>query len=165
MSTYESTHPHHSNETRTSKANTILVEHNTSDPSTAPSARRRRPDLSTFFSTLSQITPAPDHRPHAVPVPGDVSAAFFSLAEALDMMRREADSAPQPGAQEGTDNADSDTGRDLLTTMIQSLLAQADTPPREVEGVDEEFCDSKKHSPSSPCPSTSPAISGVFLCH
>ncbi|OQE88400.1 hypothetical protein PENNAL_c0017G06042 [Penicillium nalgiovense] len=136
---------------------TYEIEHNTTDPSTAPSARRRRPDLSTFFSTLSQITPAPDHRPHAVPVPGDVSAAFFSLAEALDMMRRETDSGPQPGAQEGTDNADSDTGRDLLTTMIQSLLAQADTPPREVEGVDEEFCDSKKHSPSSPCPSTSPA--------
>lgn len=77
------------------------------------------------------------------------------------MMRREADSAPRPDAQEGTD---SDTGRDLLTTMIQSLLAQADMPPRKVEGVDEEFCDSKKHSPSSPRPSTSPEISGVFLC-
>ena len=85
-----------------------------------------------------------------------MSAAFFSLAEALDMMRREADSAPHPDAQEGTDNTDSETGRDLLTTMIQSLLAQADMPPREVEGVDEEFCDSKKHSPSSPCPSTFP---------
>ena len=72
------------------------------------------------------------------------------------MMRREADSAPHPDAQEGTDNTDSETGRDLLTTMIQSLLAQADMPPREVEGVDEEFCDSKKHSPSSPCPSTFP---------
>lgn len=32
-------------------------------------------------------------------------------------------------------------GEDLLTTMIQSLLSQADTPPREVEGVSEEFCD------------------------
>lgn len=62
------------------------------------------------------------------------------------MMRREADTAPRPDAQEGTDSADSDTGHDLLTTMIHSLLAQADTPPREVEGVDEEFCDSKKHS-------------------
>lgn len=60
------------------------------------------------------------------------------------MMRREADSAPRPDAQQdSTDNASSDTGRDLLTTMIQSLLAQADTPPREVEGVNEEFCDSK----------------------
>ncbi|EKV16311.1 hypothetical protein PDIG_08420 [Penicillium digitatum PHI26] len=120
---------------------TYEIEHNTTDPSTAPIARRRRPDLSTFFSTLSQITPAPDHRPHAVPVPGDVSAAFFSLAEALNMMRREADPAPHPNAQESTVDADSDVDRDLLTTMIQSLLAQADMPPREVEGVDEEFCD------------------------
>ncbi|KGO58830.1 Zinc finger, RING-type [Penicillium expansum] len=128
---------------------TYEIEHNTTDPSTATNARRCRPDLSTFFSTLSQITPAPDHRPHAVPVPGDVSAAFFSLAEALDMMRREADSAPHPDAQEGTDNADSDTGRDLLTTMIQSLLAQADTPPREVEGVDEEFCDTLERVPKA----------------
>ncbi|CDM35201.1 hypothetical protein DTO012A8_5359 [Penicillium roqueforti] len=125
---------------------TYEIEHNTTDPSTAPTARRRRPDLSTFFSTLSQITPAPDHRPHAVPVPGDVSAAFFSLAEALDMMRREADSAPRPDAQEGTD---SDTGRDLLTTMIQSLLAQADMPPRKVEGVDEEFCDMLERVPKA----------------
>lgn len=56
-------------------------------------------------------------------------------------MRRDTDSAP-------TDTQDtaagSDNGRDLLTTMIQSLLAQADTPPREVEGVSEEFCDSKE---------------------
>lgn len=59
------------------------------------------------------------------------------------MMRRETDSAPRPDAQEGADNADSNTGHELLTTMIQSLLAQADMPPREVEGVDEEFCDSK----------------------
>jgi hypothetical protein len=161
MSTYESMNPHR-NKTRLTKANAIPGEHNTGDPSTAPTARRRRPDLSTFFSTLSQITPAPDHRPHAVPVPGDVSAAFFSLAEALDMMRRESDSA-QSDTQEGTDNASSDTGRDLLTTMIQSLLSQADTPPREVEGVNEEFCDSKKHSPSSPCPSTSPANSVYHL--
>ena len=83
------------------------------------------------------------------------------------MMRREADSAPHPDAQEGTDNADSATGQDLLTTMIHSLLAQADTPPREVEGVDEEFCDSKKHSPSllcsSICPRTQRGIP-AFLC-
>jgi hypothetical protein len=127
----------------TPKANITPGEHNTTDPATAQTPRRRRPDLSTFFSALSEITPAPDHRPHAVPVPGDVSAAFYSLAEALEMMRREADSAPADAQQEGTETAPSDTGRDLLTTMIQSLLAQADTPPREVEGVNEEFCDSK----------------------
>ncbi|KAJ5550077.1 Zinc finger RING-type [Penicillium sp. DV-2018c] len=130
---------------------TYESEHNTTDPSTAQTPRRRRPDLSTFFSALSEITPAPDHRPHAVPVPGDVSAAFYSLAEALEMMRRDADSAPADAQEEGTgtETASSDTGRDLLTTMIQSLLAQADTPPREVEGVSEEFCDMLERVPKS----------------
>lgn len=36
-------------------------------------------------------------------------------------------------------------GEDLLTTMIQSLLSEANTPPREVEGVSEEFCDGTLH--------------------
>jgi len=60
------------------------------------------------------------------------------------MMRRESDSTHTEAQQDSTDNNGSDSGRDLLTTMIQSLLAQADTPPREVEGVSEEYCDSKK---------------------
>jgi hypothetical protein len=148
MSTYESEDPlrtpHMKAESEANLHHLNPVEHNTTDPSTAQVPRRRRPDLSTFFSTLSEITPAPDHRPHAVPVPGDVSAAFYSLAEALDMMRRETDSTNTEAQQDGTDNDGSDNGRDLLTTMIQSLLAQADTPPREVEGVSEEYCDSKK---------------------
>lgn len=34
------------------------------------------------------------------------------------------------------------TGRaGLLTDMIRILLREADEPPREVEGVSEEFCD------------------------
>lgn len=34
------------------------------------------------------------------------------------------------------------TGRmGLLTDMIRILLSEADEPPREVEGVSEEFCD------------------------
>jgi hypothetical protein len=59
------------------------------------------------------------------------------------MMRRESDST-NTEAQESTNTDNDDSGRDLLTTMIQSLLAQAETPPREVEGVSEEYCDSKK---------------------
>lgn len=115
-------------------------EHNTTDPAVDNnSPRRRRPDLSTFFATLSEITPAPDHRPHAVPVPGDVSAAFYSLAEAFEVMRRQA-------ADLATERGDGADGEDLLNQMIQSLLSEADTPPREVEGVSDEFCDSKKPS-------------------
>ncbi|KAL4895215.1 hypothetical protein BDV59DRAFT_161405 [Aspergillus ambiguus] len=112
---------------------TYEVEHNTVDPSTAPTnQRRRRPDLSTFFATLSEISPDEARsRPHAVPVPRDISAAFYTLAEALDVMRRETDS----GASSTSDESD------LLTQMIQTLLSEAETPPREVEGVSEEFCD------------------------
>ncbi|GKZ25777.1 hypothetical protein AbraIFM66951_010022 [Aspergillus brasiliensis] len=133
---------------------TYEVEHNTTDPSTttpnnnnsnSTTHRRRRPDLSTFFSALSEITPdEARHRPHAVPVPRDVSAAFYSLAEALDMMRREGGggaSIPSEGAQTGTGNGNNDSDNDLLTTMIQSLLSTAEMPPREVEGASEEFCD------------------------
>ncbi|PYH65585.1 uncharacterized protein BO88DRAFT_437737 [Aspergillus vadensis CBS 113365] len=134
---------------------TYEVEHNTTDPSTTTPTnnnnttsnttphRHRRPDLSTFFSALSEITPdEARHRPHAVPVPRDVSAAFYSLAEALDVMRRDgggdggATAIPSAiGEVEGGDE------NDLLTTMIQSLLSTAEMPPREVEGASEEFCD------------------------
>lgn len=122
----------------------LQVEHNTTDPgSNTNTSPRRRPDMSTFFATLSEISPDPehpDHRPHAVPVPGDVSAAFYSLAEAFEAVRRD--------FARVNENADSDgqSNDDLLTEMIQNLLGQAETPPREVEGVSEEFCDSKAPS-------------------
>lgn len=70
-----------------------------------------------------------------------MSAAFFSLAEALEVMRRDA-----PAAQPADGAAEPNTD-DLLTRMIQTLLSEADTPPREVEGVSEEFCDSKHFTP------------------
>lgn len=141
------------------------MEHNTTDPSTTTPNnsttpdqhhRRRRPDLSTFFSALSEITPdEARHRPHAVPVPRDVSAAFYSLAEALDLMRREGGGgAALPSETQGTAGGDGDN--DLLTTMIQSLLSTAEMPPREVEGASEEFCDralntAPKHTSQSKC--------------
>ncbi|KAL4769527.1 hypothetical protein BDW60DRAFT_97760 [Aspergillus nidulans var. acristatus] len=144
---------------------TYEVEHNlTSDPSTPQSqsaTRRRRPDLSTFFATLSEITPDESRsRPHAVPVPGDVSAAFYSLAEALNIMRREGGGgdagATGPAGDIGsfpTLNPDGTPirvhGDDLLAQMIQTLLRDAETPPKEVEGVNEEFCDKLDRVPRS----------------
>lgn len=144
------------------------VEHNL-DPSTTASqpqsTRRRRPDLSSFFATLSEISPDEARsRPHAVPVPGDVSAAFYSLAEALNIMRREGGGGGGGGPNEdaSTDanggigsyptlNPDGTPirvhGDDLLAQMIQTLLSDAETPPSEVEGVNEEFCDGIPLSP------------------
>jgi hypothetical protein len=39
------------------------------------------------------------------------------------------------------DNASAEHGDDLLQEMIQILLQRVDRPPKEVEGVSEEFCD------------------------
>ncbi|GAM34421.1 hypothetical protein TCE0_015r01993 [Talaromyces pinophilus] len=125
------------------------VEHNTEDLSTAtPQARPRRPDLSTFFATLSEITPNPVEartREHAVPVPGDVSAAFRSLAEAFDYIRREHDIGAAGAGGDGEHQHDSA----LIDQMIEALLQGADTPPREVEGVSEEFCATLDRVPRS----------------
>jgi hypothetical protein len=87
-----------------------------------------------------------------------VSAAFYSLAEALEMMRRESGTAePQP--QTGDNTASAETTDDLLTTMIQNLLNGAEAPPREVEGVSEEFCDGKSPTITSRQPAGRPATS------
>jgi len=142
------------------------VEHNTENLTNESSQPRpRRPDLSTFFATLSEITPNPAEtrtRPHAVPVPADVSAAFRTLAEALNVIRRDNEGGGGGGGGDGEDG-DGDgvsTSRDdsqqqqqpgsgLLDQMIEALLQGADIPPREVEGVDDEFCDSLDRIPKS----------------
>ena len=112
----------------------------------------RRPDLSTFFTTLSEISTQPDRvREHAVPVPGDVSAAYRSLAEAFEVMRRDID---RQGPSEGEGGGDGE----LLQGMIEALLGAAERPPREVEGVDEEYIaqldrvDIKKVDKEKDCP-------------
>ncbi|KAL4932802.1 uncharacterized protein BDV17DRAFT_175853 [Aspergillus undulatus] len=160
------------------------VEHNIdrSTPSTQTSTRRRRPDLSTFFATLSEISSDETRsRPHAVPVPGDVSAAFYSLAEALNIMRREegGGGGAGEGEGEGTEGVGAESfpmlnpdgtpirvhGDDLLAQMIQTLLRDAETPPTEVEGVSEQFCDDLDRIPrASLKPSQScPICSNPFL--
>jgi hypothetical protein len=106
---------------------TIAQPNNATDPPNPnPSERPRRSDLSTFFSTLSQITPdssAPRTREHAVPVPNEVSAAFRTLADAFGVMRQDSEAADG----------------ELLGSLIESLMTSAERPPREVEGVDEEY--------------------------
>ncbi|OAX85211.1 hypothetical protein ACJ72_00404 [Emergomyces africanus] len=131
------------------------VEHSTTpadnNNNTTSSARPapRRPDLSSFFATLQEITPNPSEtrtRPYAVPVPGDISAAYRSLAEALNVMRHETGEYGFPvhdGRDEGLETAaeggDATGGAGLLSSMIGLLLREAEEPPREVEGVGEGF--------------------------
>ena len=89
-------------------------------------SRPRRPDLSTFFTTLSEIrTDSSRTREHAIPVPGDVSAAHRSLAEAFHVMRRSGEGEART--------------EEILQEMIETLLGGAERPPREVEGVEEDY--------------------------
>lgn len=56
-------------------------------------------------------------------MPGDVSAAFRSLAEVFGVMRMDNDGE----------------GGELLDSMMGELMNSAERPPKEVEGVDEEY--------------------------
>lgn len=105
----------------------LLTYYSAEHASDAPrNDQSRRPDMSSLYSLIAEITPErPEQRTrqHAVPVPGDVSAAFRGLAEAFQIMQRD------------NDNADPD----LLQELISNLLSTAERPPTEVKGVDEEY--------------------------
>lgn len=109
------------------------VEHSIPAPpppsATTPQRAPRRPDLSTFFSTLELVDTSGEHRSHnnshAVPVPGDISAAFRTLADAFERMRQ--------------DNGGDENG--LLQSLVESLMGDAESPPREVQGVPDSFLD------------------------
>jgi hypothetical protein len=111
-----------------SKLTANAVEHNIqNESSAAPPRRPRRPDLSTFFATVEEVSTEGDadrahNNPHATPTPGDVAAAFRSLAEAFDVMRV-------------------DGGGEVLPSLIESLREFADHPPNEVKGMPQTFLD------------------------
>lgn len=60
-----------------------------------------------------------------MPVPGDISAAFRTLADAFERMRQ--------------DNGGDENG--LLQSLVESLMGDAESPPREVQGVPDSFLD------------------------
>ena len=106
--------------------NESSVEHNISnqEASTSQTHQPRLPDLSTFFSALEQIDTSNVSNSHAVPTPVSIAAPFRMLADALEILSRELDN-----------------GSDLLEQMRQQLMGEADMPPREVQGVGQEFLD------------------------
>lgn len=113
-----------------SLANLLIVEHNIPTASPPAQTRPRRPDLSTFFSTLELVDTSGETRTHhnanAVPIPGDISAAFRTLADAFERMRQDG----------GGDNG-------LLDSLVESLMADAEMPPREVKGVPDSYLDGR----------------------
>ena len=116
------------------------MEHNISpeQSDTTASQRSRRPDLSTFFSTLELVDTSGERTPHvnthALPQPGDVAAAFRTLANAFLMMRGE------PIPAEGGAN-------DVLATLVESLMRSAEDPPKEVKGVPDSYLDELERIP------------------
>ncbi|KAM0803546.1 hypothetical protein BDR22DRAFT_839071 [Usnea florida] len=131
------------------------VEHNVPKPSTAePPNPPRRPDLSTFFSTLEHVDTTNVSNGNALPIPGDVSAAYRTLAEAFERMR------PYR------------SGEGPLDGMIELLVANSEAPPREVKGVSQGFLDelervpNKLLKPSMDCPICgNPFLDGMQLCY
>lgn len=128
------------------------VEHNISHKDEKPEQPTRRPDLSTFFSTLELVDtsdPQAHHNAHALPQPENVAAAFRLLANAFDMMR---------GRPSDDRDNNAPDGEDLLARMIEQLREHADNPPSELNGVPDSFLDelervpNKSLKPTDTCP-------------
>lgn len=129
----------------------VTVEHNIPTNENKPEPSPRRPDLSTFFSTLELVDTSnaeAHHNAHAVPQPENMTAAFRLLANAYEMMRGR-------GTDEGNDQ---DGGNHLLGNMIEMLRQGADDPPTELKGVPNSFLDEldrvpkKSLKPTDTCP-------------
>lgn len=128
----------------------MAVEHNI-PKDTQPTQPRRRPDLSTFFSTLDHIDTSGARSPqnaHALPMPRDISAAFRNLANAFEMMRSpDENTTSMPNSQD-----------ELLARLVESLMESAEHPPSEVQGVSDEFIEQlervprKQLKPDMSCP-------------
>ncbi|KAL9579596.1 MAG: hypothetical protein Q9212_005020 [Teloschistes hypoglaucus] len=98
------------------------VEHNIPKNEQAASQHTRRPDLSTFFSNLELVNTSNTQNSNATPMPADMRAVFITLSDAFRSMR-------------------SQGGGALLDILIESLEAEAEAPPREVEGISDSFLD------------------------
>ncbi|KAF2116155.1 hypothetical protein BDV96DRAFT_612132 [Lophiotrema nucula] len=117
------------------------VEHNISAKEDKPEHSPRRPDLSTFFSTLELVDtsdPQAHHNAHATPQPENMAAAFRLLANAFEMMRGR--------AAEDSDH-EQNGGNDLVANMIEVLRENADDPPAELKGVPNSFLDELERVP------------------
>lgn len=102
--------------------NIIPVEHNIPKNEQTASQHTRRPDLSTFFSNLELVNTSNTQNSNATPMPADMRAVFITLSDAFRSMR-------------------SQGGGALLDILIESLEADAEAPPREVEGVSDAYLD------------------------
>lgn len=89
-----------------------------------PKRPTRRPDLSTFYSTVNEAYGDEEtiNNPNSAPTPENVTASFRLLADAYEIILTE----------HGGEN-------DALRTMIAELETTAGQPPNEREGVPDSF--------------------------
>ncbi|MDI1489693.1 MAG: hypothetical protein OHK93_000891 [Ramalina farinacea] len=111
-----------------------LSTSNTIPSNNASAPPPRRPDFSTFFSHLSNTLPtnpgATTQNPHAHPMPTDISALYRLLAEGYNATRQSSSSS-----------------NDVLDEMISLLITEAEHPPTQQRGVDQDFLDSLERVP------------------
>ena len=111
-----------------------------------PQERPRRPDLSSFFSTLELIDTSGSGRnhnnPQALPIPANVSAAYRQLANSYQILLGETEGVyiPQGQQHDGASN-------ELLGNLINELMQSADDPPRQPHGLPETFFDELERVP------------------
>lgn len=116
----------------------------------------RRPDLSTFYSTVNEAYGDEEtiNNPNSAPTPENVTASFRLLADAFEIILNE----------HGGDNAE-------LRNMIAELETTAGQPPKEREGVPDSFLvdldrvAKSKLKKDDKCPICSePFLDGEFEC-
>lgn len=126
-----------------------IVEHNISRTEETP---RHRPDMSTFFTALSQISISPSsshNNPHATPTPVSYANTARLLQSQYEYLLTNL-----PG-DSGTDSPNP-----LLTTLLDLLADSIDNPPQsvEAEGLPQSFVDAldrvdkKSLKPDDQCP-------------
>ena len=120
-------------------SNFTPVEHNI-QPEKQSSGSSRRPDMSTFFTKLSQINTSDGetihNNPHAQPTPVDMRATFGLLADSYYQIQASISSADHDPAAEHQRQSE------LLGSLISELEASAENPPNSVTGASQEFLDS-----------------------
>ncbi|KAH7629735.1 hypothetical protein B0T09DRAFT_340043 [Sordaria sp. MPI-SDFR-AT-0083] len=109
------------------------VEHNIKPSSSGP--RRRKVDMSTFTSHLSNINPESStsssshqhhNNPHATANPVDLAALYRLVQDQMGVL---ASSAPTP------------ENRSFLESLVDTLQEDVLHPPTKIEGVSQEFLD------------------------
>jgi hypothetical protein len=109
-------------------ANLLEAEHNVPTQASQSSARRRRPDMSTFFSAYEQVDTSGTNNPNAVPVPAMMSAVYREALEGMEQI------------------VGSNENQELPEQMLEFLRQSMEAPPKEVKGVSDQFITGNDHA-------------------